>query len=170
MVTHPRPTSGRDADCRHRQAPSRYLYDAARQHNWAALAEFARLAMAAGVELRAQDFMWTQAVLVDGGCVVHAYKHVDTGRYLHVDGSGHAYCSMPVDAAPRLVRCTDSDAIVHVLDFEAQLSRGAEQQQADSLGSIDESGASSQPGDAPRNRFRAGVVRHGGRGTPHQET
>ena len=35
--------------------------------------------------------MWMGRHDLDGGVVVHAYKHVDSRRYLNLDGHGHAY-------------------------------------------------------------------------------
>jgi hypothetical protein len=36
-------------------------------------------------------FMWMHEVEVDGGLHLHAYKHIDTRRYLHLSATGDAY-------------------------------------------------------------------------------
>ena len=91
MVTIPRSVGGDDALAGGRRVPSRYRYDHDRGHDWAALDRFAEVASAAGVAVSADEFMWMQAAEFADGRVVHAYKHVDTRRYLHIDGTGHAY-------------------------------------------------------------------------------
>lgn len=44
------------------------------------------------------EFMWMFEVELKGGTRLHAYKHMDTRRYLHLteDGRAFAYCP-PVD-------------------------------------------------------------------------
>jgi hypothetical protein len=37
------------------------------------------------------DFMWMHEVKLSDGRAVHAYKHVDTRRYIHLDEDGNAF-------------------------------------------------------------------------------
>lgn len=37
------------------------------------------------------DFMWTHEVELEDGTHLHAYKHRETQRYLHLDHEGHAF-------------------------------------------------------------------------------
>jgi hypothetical protein len=37
------------------------------------------------------DFMWMHEIELEDGTEVHAYKHIDTRRYLHLDDSCQAY-------------------------------------------------------------------------------
>jgi len=37
------------------------------------------------------DFMWMHEVKLTDGRAVHAYKHVDTRRYIHLDEDGNAF-------------------------------------------------------------------------------
>jgi hypothetical protein len=37
------------------------------------------------------DFMWMHEVKLTDGRAVHAYKHVDTRRYIHLDEEGNAF-------------------------------------------------------------------------------
>jgi len=91
MATDTRLTAGNGATGDVHRVPTRYRYDHDRGTDWAALERFAGVATAAGVAVSADEFMWMQAAEFADGHVVHAYKHVDTRRYLHLDGSGHAY-------------------------------------------------------------------------------
>jgi hypothetical protein len=38
-----------------------------------------------------EDFMWMYEVELENGVVLHAYKHWETRRYLHLDPAGRAY-------------------------------------------------------------------------------
>lgn len=40
----------------------------------------------------AESFMWMHEIRLDDGTHVHAYKHVDTRRYLHLSSNGASYC------------------------------------------------------------------------------
>jgi hypothetical protein len=48
------------------------------------------LERAAGMEL-ADGFMWMYEIDTTDGGHIQAYKHIDTRRYLHLDGEGRAY-------------------------------------------------------------------------------
>ena len=37
------------------------------------------------------DFMWMHEVKLTDGRAVHAYKHIDTRRYIHLDEEGNAF-------------------------------------------------------------------------------
>jgi hypothetical protein len=37
------------------------------------------------------DFMWMQEVKLTDGRAVHAYKHIDTRRHIHLDEDGNAF-------------------------------------------------------------------------------
>jgi hypothetical protein len=37
------------------------------------------------------DFMWMHEVQLSDGRTVHAYKHIDTRRYIHLDEDGNAF-------------------------------------------------------------------------------
>jgi hypothetical protein len=54
-----------------------------REPNWAPL-----LALAPG---EVGDFMWMFAVELESGLRLHAYKHIETRRYLHLDEEGRAF-------------------------------------------------------------------------------
>lgn len=58
--------------------------------NWEPLLHLARVYVG--------EFMWMFEVELEGGKRLHAYKHVDTRRYLHLteDGRALAYCG-PVE-------------------------------------------------------------------------
>ena len=71
--------------------PVSHRHEHDRQHDWLPLERFAEVAMSAGHPMAADDFMWMGAATFEDGRVVHSYKHIDTRRYLHLDGSGHAY-------------------------------------------------------------------------------
>jgi hypothetical protein len=43
------------------------------------------------------DFMWMHEVKLLDGTSVHAYKHIDTRRYIHLDENGQAYVYEPED-------------------------------------------------------------------------
>lgn len=42
-------------------------------------------------EIGASDFMWMHEEALEDGRSVHAYKHIDTRRYLHLDDRGNAF-------------------------------------------------------------------------------
>jgi hypothetical protein len=48
------------------------------------------LALVAGIDLL-EDFMWMFEVRLSDGRRLHAYKHVDTRRYLHLDDGANAF-------------------------------------------------------------------------------
>jgi len=52
--------------------------------------EWAPLLATVGEQL-VGDFMWMHEVELDDGTHIHAYKHIDTRRYIHLDGAGRAY-------------------------------------------------------------------------------
>ena len=37
------------------------------------------------------DFMWMHEIVLDTGERVHAYKHIDTRRYIHLSDTGKTY-------------------------------------------------------------------------------
>lgn len=39
----------------------------------------------------ASQFMWMAEIELDDGIRIHAYKHIETRRYLHLDASGLAF-------------------------------------------------------------------------------
>ena len=43
------------------------------------------------------DFMWMFEVELENGTVIHAYKHIDTRQYLHLDAGGGAYVYCEAD-------------------------------------------------------------------------
>ena len=43
---------------------------------------------------RADWFMWMSEIELEDGSRVHAYKHVNTRRYLHLPGDGRAFAYM----------------------------------------------------------------------------
>ena len=43
------------------------------------------------------DFMWMFEVELETGTRVHAYKHIDTRRYVHLDQDGTAWVYSPRD-------------------------------------------------------------------------
>lgn len=65
------------------------------------------LALIAGIDL-VEDFMWMHELELADGSRVHAYKHVDTRRYLHLDDQLNAYVYAeggryePIELAPAL--------------------------------------------------------------------
>ena len=71
--------------------PIAHRYEHDREHDWAALEPFANIATRSGQAVSADDFMWMGAAEFADGRTVHSYKHIDTHRYLHLDGSGHTY-------------------------------------------------------------------------------
>jgi hypothetical protein len=43
------------------------------------------------------DFMWMHEVELTDGTALHAYKHIDTRRYIHLTANGQAYVYDPLD-------------------------------------------------------------------------
>jgi hypothetical protein len=41
------------------------------------------------------DFMWMFEVLLESGLRLHAYKHWETRKYLHLDTEGRAFAYLP---------------------------------------------------------------------------
>ena len=63
--------------------------------------------------------MWMQAAEFDDDRIVHAYKHVDTRRYLHLDTSGHAYRYTSAGGVGGYVQLADpASAIGEVLEVQ----------------------------------------------------
>ena len=48
------------------------------------------LALVAGIDLL-EDFMWMHEVRLSDDRWLHAYKHIDTRRYLHLDADANAF-------------------------------------------------------------------------------
>lgn len=71
--------------------PISHRHEHHRESDWAPLERFAEVATRTGHPLAVDDFMWMGAATFEDGRVVHSYKHIDTRRYLHLDGRGHAY-------------------------------------------------------------------------------
>jgi hypothetical protein len=42
-----------------------------------------------------RDFMWMHEVVLSDGKSLHAYKHIDTRRYVHLAADGSAWCHEP---------------------------------------------------------------------------
>ncbi|MGD9794570.1 MAG: hypothetical protein AB7V43_13920 [Acidimicrobiia bacterium] len=75
--------------------PVGHRYEHDREHDWLALERFADLASRTGLDVAVGDFMWMGAAEFGDGRIVHSYKHIDTRRHLHLDGSAHAYRYRP---------------------------------------------------------------------------
>jgi hypothetical protein len=77
------------------------------------------LALVSGIDLL-EDFMWMHEVRLSDDRRVHAYKHIDTRRYLFLDAEGNAYgyneddryWPVPLAAALRGAVCPLWDGIV----------------------------------------------------------
>jgi hypothetical protein len=48
------------------------------------------------------DFMWMFEVQLADGRQLHAYKHIDTRGYVHLDLDGKAFCYVPPDRYRRV--------------------------------------------------------------------
>ena len=58
--------------------------------------EWAPLLKAVGEEITG-DFMWMFEVVLTDGMSLHAYKHIDTRRYIHLASNGEAFVYEPPD-------------------------------------------------------------------------
>jgi hypothetical protein len=48
------------------------------------------------------SFMWMFGIRTSSGVELHAYKHIDTRQYLHLDLEGNAYIYVPEDRYRRI--------------------------------------------------------------------
>jgi hypothetical protein len=58
---------------------------------WAPLERLALVAAAAGCPFHPHAFMYMGPIPGRDGATIHAFKHSDTRRYIHVDDAGHTY-------------------------------------------------------------------------------
>jgi hypothetical protein len=84
--------------------------------DWVPLERFCATAARHGIRLRADEFMWMGRCELDGGAVVHLYKHADTRRYLNLDTAGHTYRYLSTEAAAAYEPIpSPAAAVAHVL-------------------------------------------------------
>jgi hypothetical protein len=57
------------------------------------------------------DFMWMFAVELESGLRLHAFKHIETRRYLHLDSEGRAF----VYQEPNLYREVEPERILRLV-------------------------------------------------------
>lgn len=103
--------------------PVNHRFDHDRSTDWRALEQFAAV-MGRHPDLPTvdpDDFMWMGAATFADGRVVHAYKHCDTRRYLHLDEAGHAYRYQATANGGRYLSMeTPAAAISHVIESRSR--------------------------------------------------